>query len=561
MNAIDMSDLALEEMSSGDHQNKIYQLLWVQHYILGESRFYVHFKPLIKEDRYFVAKLKPEQLNLYTIGAFYRNGYLLEDPQAIGEVLTISIESKERNPIVRIKELIPHDFYDLRAPTPINFSWDQRCVVVEEKNQQVIIPCCILGATYYFRSASMRQHLFERNLEALYSPGSIKVRDRKAEIHLTNFARDNDAAEIIRFAKDPIARKHWNELTDRLRVTAIHNSEHKSNHLPIIADFPVAQRITIRARVIIKTDPSTGRERILVLDIIDEDSAYAFDMVTIIRDGKKKKSLNVTRRAKSYRTDRKLRPTTPTNALKTIIILNKQLPGNPNKKQMTIKKEYLPQTSTDTNIEGARTEQTKAFVGISLDAAAECGDPGNRHGETVSDESPKENPLDKDCPLLMSFSALVEPLEHEPEISEFSFYGGYPMPVRNTKGARGSLREYYDKEHMKRRRYSQVTFFYHMTSVSVCLIEIDQNGLKSGVSTCILISSSPDQEWTDLIQEYLNLFVKNTVIENIEKHFKKIGISYLGKKHPHDVSNESAKAWCKALLSRIENLDNTQDSD
>lgn len=550
MNAIDMSDLALEEMASGGQQDKTYQLLWVQHFILGENRFYVHFKPLTKKDPYFVVKLKPEQLNLYTPGAFYRNGYLLEHPPAMGEVCTFAVESRERNRIVRVKEFITHDFYDLRSPTPINFSWDQRCVVVENDNHQVIIPCSIIGATYYFRSASMRQHLFERNIEALYSPNSVKVEDRRAEIHLSTFAKDNDAAEIIRFATNPLARKHWNEVTDSLRVTAQHPGGNREAHLPFVADLPVAQRITITARVIKRTDPATERERILVLDILDEDSSYAFETVTIIRDEKETRTVNVTKRAKSYRTNRRLRPTIPTNALKTIIILNKQLPGNPNKDHMTIKKEYIAQATSDTGKEVAKTEQTNASVGVSLEAAERCGDRGSRHGETVSDKPPQENTFDKDCPSLISFSTLVKPLSCEPDISEFSFYGAYPMPVRTRLRVRGSLREYYDKEHQKRRRYSQATFIYRARSVS--LIEIDQKGLSSGVSTCILVSPNPAQIWEDAIEKYLNSFINNTVIEDIEEQFTIMGIRYFRKKHPHDTSSDSAKAWRKAVLNKIE---------
>lgn len=561
MNLIDMNDLVLEEMSQGAHKNKVFQLLWVQYFLPSEGRFYVQFKPLDKNARVLPIKLKPEQLNLYTPGGYYCNGLLLSDPPPVGHNEILDVVSQNRNEHGLVKDLVPADLYDLSSPFPRNFSLEQKCIVINDDSRQYIFPCFLLGATYYFRSASMRQHLLTNNLKALYETSrtnEIKIENGHAQIHLTHFAKDNDVADILRFATNPLAHRHWEEVTNAMRLATINNKD--PDRISLFADFPVSQRISIKARMVKTTDPATGKEKILVLDILEEDSAFAFDRVTIFRQGSERKEFSLKKRVKSYRTVRTLSKTASANNLASVQILNAALAGNPHKAQMIIQKEILSSPEHTGDKAFPLISQGEDGVTISLEDSERESAERVRHGEVVPEEPSAEPTQEKKSTTFRDFNALLESLREDVRIANFFWRGEAPILPRAKVNARGSLREYYDKKRQKTRRYSAASFFYKETSVSVCLIEIDQAGLQTGFSTCVLISPKKHFNWTSHIQDYLNWFVDNERFIDIESHFKAKHVCYFGKKHPPiettpipspEQVKEVAMAWKDTLLKMI----------
>lgn len=478
--------------------------------------------------------------------------------------MDLKIRSLARNPLRTVFEAFTDAHYDLRHDNP-KYSKEQWCRVFETGSQEIIFPCFVIGAAYYFLSASMRIQLLSQNIEGLYYPGSIKINEqvREASIKLKNNASDEDAADIVRFATDTNARKHWEDIVNNLRKTQFKQPKHEQFvSIPFIADFPTAEELEIKARVKRFKDPSSGKEKILVLEMLEENSSFQFDHLTIYRDDKEPRRIDVTKRARSVRTSNTITRRIPTTELAAVVIENTHLVINPNKEEMIIIKEYV----VGRGKEMISVPVVTGGIGsadLSLALAERDGDPDVRHGsvrgvlpkkneEKDENEGKEEKDIRiKDCFTLQDFQEMVALFTAEnAEVHNLQIHGPYLMPVNATSGTKGTLKEYYDKKHTRRRMFLYVTFAYK--GKDACIIEIDQNGLSGGSSTYGLVSDDGNYAYTkELVDEMLKLYVSNKTIKSIEADFSEKGLRFVHKKHPVGKGEKDYKAWRERLLERI----------
>lgn len=561
-----LSSLQLESMTDPPNKDKLFRLIWIQNLCPTNNPFFFGlFKHTAPKGKYLLAKIVPESLSLYAPGAFFFNGYRISIPKAEGEIMDLKICSLARNPLKTVFEAFTDTHYDLRHDNP-KYSKEQWCRVFETGSQEIIFPCFVIGAAYYFLSASMRIQLLSQNIEGLYYPGSIKINEqtREASIKLKNNASDEDAADIVRFSTDRNARKHWEDIVNNLRKTRFKQSKPEQFvSMPFIADFPTAEELEIKARVKRFKDPSSGKEKILVLEMLEENSSLQFDYLTIYRDDKEPRRIDVTKRARAVRTSNTVTRRIPTTELAAAVIENTHLVINPNKEEMIVIKEY---------VEGGDKEMISVPVvtggvgsaDLSLASAERDGDPDVRHGsvrgvptEEKKEEDEKEEEKDekevrvKDCFTLQDFQEMVALLTAEnAEVHNLQIHGPYLMPVNATSGTKGTLKEYYDKKHTRRRMFLYVTFAYE--GKDACIIEIDQNGLPGGSSTYVLVSDAGNYTYTkELVEGMLKLYVSNKTIKSIEANFSEKGLRFVHKKHPAGKGERDYKAWRERLLERI----------
>jgi hypothetical protein len=545
----DLSSIAIEEMQEGENKDKIFRLIWVQNLDMSDHRFRVLFKLAEPDGKYLMAKIAPEQLFVYAPGAYYINGQRLENPQEEGEDLPLSFEALERNSVRTVGKAFSDDLYDLRHHR-IAYSKFQYCVVIDTGMRELIFPCFVLGAAFYFTSASMCRQLFAQALEGLYEPGSIHVdsETRHASIFLKANAADGDAADIVRFAKDSNAKKKWEGIVHNLR-RQIHKGKRDMN-VPLIADFPVPAKLTMTVRAVRRSYPELGKEKVLILEILKENSPFDFDKLTIERINMPPREVDVTRRTNERMTTRVTTVRVPTSGLAGADIRNTEPPKNIHKSDMVIEKKYVGEEKDSVLV--PTTGGGEGEADLSLSDSANDGDAGVRHGEVKPPDLQKPEVRHKECFSLKDFRDMVMPLPNEEGVQDFQIIGPLAMPRRIGKNIKGSRREFCDRGHTIGRKYLRVTFTYK--SISACLIEVDQNALLSPTATYVFLLPDRRSISHDEVRKFLDMFVNRDMVELMGDHFRNKGFIFFGKKHPLDKKDELYQMWRHALLRRIEGL-------
>ncbi len=557
----DLSSITIEKLQEGKNRDKIFRLIWIQNLDLSDYQFWVLFKLDEPNGRYVTTKVAPEHISLYTPGAYYLNGQRLEYPLAMGESIRISLETFQRNPLKLVSHAFTDDLYDLRHSS-VTYSRSQYCVVIETEDAEFIFPCFLLGAVFYFSSASMRRQLFAQSLEGLYEPNSIHVNPitRRAKIHLKPNAADSDAADIIRFETNANANKQWLAIVNRLRKLQPQRriekmKERVDTNFPIVVDFPVAAKLSLIVRAVSRFDFVKNKHMILVLDIEEENSPFDFDKYTRIRTiGSLLIKEEVQQMSTRRRTSNVLTVRVPSPDLTSVELRNPEPVKNINKRAMTIENQY-EEDSERIGPNAPRKVHADGKTDISLRDTSPDGDAGARHGEIMPPELAKKEVHYKECFTLKDFHDMIIPLVREDDVEDFKMIGPVAMPRRTGDHLKGSLWEYTDKEHTISRKYLAMTLVFK--SIHVCLIEIDQNGLPSPTATYVFISSASAQMSLQEVWEFLEMVVNREIIEAISAKFLSRGYVLYAKKHPEKKIDEYYRGWRKNLLKRIELLTGT----
>ena len=152
----------------------------------------------------------------------------------------------------------------------------------------------LIGAAFYFLSTSMRIQLLSQNLKGLYYPDTVTLNEKtkEASIKLKSNAADDDAKDIVRFITDKNAGKHWDEVVNNIRKMQFSKPKNETFvSVQFMADFPTAEDLEITVRAIRRKDPSSGKEKVLVLEMLNENSSFQFNWLTTYRDKKSRSAL------------------------------------------------------------------------------------------------------------------------------------------------------------------------------------------------------------------------------------------------------------------------------
>lgn len=548
-------------MSDDKNKDKIFKLIWIQSInVSTPQNFYKALFRDIDKGFYLQQKIFPEELAVCTLGTYYKNDTLLTELPPDGETFEIDIETKKDNLIKKIEQVISNDEYNLThyyegKNMTIDYTQDNKrqfCVVIENEKQKVIFPCHVIGTTFYFTSTSMREHIFAQNLNALLYKAAIDKKTRKAMIWLKPGAANNDAAGILRFYGSEVARKKWYSIKNSLRKTS---SEVKT-FSPIIIDFPVEQALHMTVRGLSFPDQQSGKEKILVFDILKENSSFDFDDIEIIRDESERvqpEGAKKTRTVRAYKTSNTLKIKVPTSKLSHADIKAYVGERNTNIPNMKVTRKY---TRKGKNSDIVRVEEGWEAVDISLLPPETSGDKGTRPGEEVQEPEEREPKEAKDAFTLEDFKSMVQYLKNERDVHDFILNGPSSIPLRDAENPDYlySFREVCDKETNERRQYMSVNFTYK--GHHVCVIEIDQTNLPAGCASYGLVVKG-GRDFNNDVTAFLKDFVWYKRVFAIRKAVEGKKIQFLSKHHPIGKTEKYYKGWCEELLWRIEHLENS----
>ena len=531
-------------------KDRIFKLLWIQSLKVTPlgNRFTVLFKD-IKSDMHLIDLVNPECLWYYTVGAYYKNNHKVSRIPSEGDTMDIAVTSTRNNKILKIRQVIKDAEYALNQTFMgakglndcSNYNKEQFCVVLENAQQEVIFPCALIGATYYFLSSSMKDQIFAQNLQGLYEtvefdPANI----RKALIKMKPGSADSDAPHIVRFHKNEFAKQRWNAIGNNFRNEI---NRYSKTHVRFIADFPIRETFNMTVRGL-RIAHLNDREKILVFDIVEEHSTFDFDDLEIVRNeyevGTAPRIDDVIR-TKAHITSDSLVNKAPSSLLATASINMLMPEKNPNISKMNKTKTYIAQKGGDIH----HTFQRDSSVDISVSSNTEDGEVDVRRGHMQrQDKEVKE----KECFNLDDFKKMIGHLQGD-DIDMVQVNGPFKMPQRKNRKYRTiSLREVYGKGDKGQREYLTVTFV--CAEYYVCLIEIDQNMLPNGSATYVLASKGSHNFAAD-IDEFLEAFVKYEGIKKISKEIEGKGIRCLSKNHPVKKEDKFYENWCEDLLMRI----------
>lgn len=539
------------DISGSEFKDKILMLYWIQGISAKPpDNYYEVLFQVCQSNKYVKTNIFPEYSP--SLGTFYKNGREYGVEQPIGQKISISIdESKRKNTIKRISQIIYDTEYNLNTPNILNGEKRyvnimknklQYCIVFENSSQVIIFPCSVIGARYYFTSTAMRRQIFAHHLDGLYE-GPININDDgEAKIIIKSGVPDSDAKYIILFAKDEYAKKQWLALKNNLlkEKKLLIQAGRDSSVIPLFIDFPFAQTMNMDVRVL--RFKNNYKEKILVLEILKERaSIFNFKKITLIRREHRKAINTKVIMLEDCKTADSITTKEPAYNLKPIKIKNIG-EDNIEELQIEIQKEYLPPKDSETIAMFKRGNQK---IDVSSAQPHISGDTSTRFGlvERVTEE---DNLRNKEVFTLDDFVEMVKGLKFIDGVTDFLINPKSYIPLRGKKIL--SLKEYYDKENKKRRLFIHVTFDYK--GYSVCLVEIDQNKLPSGTSTYILVSGKGSFDYED-VKSLLRLYVNNTEIEDIVKEFSRQDIRFLCKNHPKAKKEELYERWRRTLLQKI----------
>jgi len=345
--------------------------------------------------KYLSDFLPPELLSYYTVGSYYREGHLLKNFRPEGKTTDIIVEATTYNKIRPISSVINDSEYnlthsDITEDGHRDFSDDnkkQLCVVFDNPERIIIFPCFVVGAAFYFLSTSMRQHVFARNLNRLCE-AKHRINDEIVVIKLTLRARNEDAKRIARFTLDGYGVNRWNSISDYIRKEKRRGA---GSHIAPKIDFPVRQVLHMKVRGL--TIPATynQKEKILVFDIISEDSEFSFNELEVIRDESESvdfdESSEVAVPTHTHRTSNRL-----VNKMSSINLAISRILNTLPDKNVNIKKIKVEYRSVQHPVGGGLPrvkEEGEDSVDLSVQEAICTGDEGTRHGDVV--HLPKED--------------------------------------------------------------------------------------------------------------------------------------------------------------------------
>jgi hypothetical protein len=542
-------------MSHPREKGRVFRLLWVIGLVSNHSKCFVTLAFQHTNSKYvLVDTIPPELLSYCTVGAYYSEGRRWNIRKPDGTSLPFTINSDENNCIIPTADAFSDKEYDLslkgKLPDFSNAFKNQQCFVQQLNDFKVVIPCFVLVSTYYFKSTSLREAVLSRKMESLFQECSLDHESKHAEIYLKPAGNIGDAKNIVRFVHDDFARSKINLCKDYLYAYR------ESSHRPIKADFPVKQKIDIKARGLLTTG-NDGGKTFIVFQFEKENSAYPFDTIEIKHDMPENEEPTDEPRQGDYpKSSRK-----PGNRLNT-----KHASDN-------IVRQLLESSDHIENENAKAIKETNTVIKIPLEDdkkpwyehSDEVPELSTQPGSTKDTNTAGASIREKDeqerehlVSTLDNFKIFADSLRDftftiksgEAEVSGKIVGYNYVEKIvwKRDYVKRLSKKESYDNSQSNRRKCAYVTFSCH--GKNVCLVEIDQAGMTgSGLSTVVLISDAEIR--LKAAESVVKGFVLHITLEKRSEELKSQNIHLKTKKHPSTYDEAAQISWRAKLIGKI----------
>lgn len=530
------------------HRDRVFRLVWIADLDLTSFHCYISvlFKN-IKTNFYIEDVIPPELLHYCSVGSYFQNGKKIKD-LIDGTTTQFEILTGTNTKLVEANEAFTDTEYDLSYENPKaksrfieNYAFRskrQYCLVFDTGDMTVIIPCAVIAGSYYLRSTSLREAIFSMKLERLYEAFRFDSDSKSAMILMRQRASDVDAKHIARFLASQYAMKQVDAIRNRIST--------KGNEDRIIADFPVEQKLTIKARGRLTTS-AEGRKTFIVFEILKENSAYPFKTLEIARWEKQRSSQDTGSKpfpVPNSKPSEQLTPKKPARKYMSRTVQGDIEIENPNDEGIKqVKISLQPEVDDASNV--PEFERSEEEVDLSPQPET-SGDDRVARGNVKQKEENEEKKPDYQMSL-EEFEQMVRPLENEDGVTSFTMRRQL-IWIRSRIGFCLSLRESYDRTKTNRRQTAIITF--QIRGRNVCICEVDQTKIPgSGCSTYILTSDKAIDD--EAVETLMSGYVTSQPLGSTSAELLQNGVKLETKYHPKSSGEDDQMAWRKRVMRML----------
>ena len=530
-----------------------------------------------EKDWCILEELYPEFLRFFTIGkTYYYAGNSGKFPKiaTIPSDLTmeriLNIELNPEKMQVRNageKGVIPSKLYDLRnyafysnkrgEETDFTEEIKHQSVVITYYNDyEIITPSFVISPIFYFTSSRMRKKLFSSGFKfsSLYhdiGKDEHRVPFIKAKIGIPEF----DIPFVYYFATN----KYASNQAEKIRLDIVSQGIrpfYKSTHVPVKLLFPFNHsiRAKVRGRVCDEC------RKILVEEIQDFYSKDLFGFDEIIEEysyvrGKNKNVIHLTTNSKDYmvaynRTPKKKRsyPKSIEDVYEIFRWQQEEYRQNVAVLHKNVGEEEGKLSNAD-NI-SYRNEGAKRSRVLTFDASPHYRDKNakpaelNRKMEQASSNSDEGRQFN-----LNDFEEMVSGLRNL-GLDSVRMHKEMELPIKNIR--LNNEKAYYKNGTVRKFSIVDISLNDDGQILHATLVEIDQSGLKKGISTFAIVWLSNFEKYTQIINSLLLFYLQRNkflIIQDILK--RDYNVNLIRKNHPKEKSHEFYTNWCNKLVKKI----------
>lgn len=524
------------------------EIVAVSDFKIKTSPFY--FKVIFKctnsngKDRYPVAEMPPEELHKrYKVGSkfFQKNQIGYGD-----DVFVASYEIDNRILLKRYKIRDVISAADKKVITDEKieeYLLKQNCYYIHYEEYDLIIPHYTIANHFHFKSSALKDAILNNTFNYLYFPNSFKrIDEKKVEIRVKSKANQSDLKTICNFLENKFSFETFKYyLGQRAKLSK------KQEFVGIEALFPYQDIFNIKT--LSKQINTTGKPKILVLGIYQDDYKYNFEKIDYLID----KSIDINSINIGKLPFSKEKPSFSTGR-----IINKA----PSSKYVTHNKVFIETDFADLD----DTELNPIFIGEntnrpiipkdidksvsgSFEEAVNGGDE-NLQQTKSSAISQGGNKTESELFNIEDFKTLFNSLKNHKDVSD-----GYMsellelVPKESDKGRRPA--KYYI-EQTALRKYIYGSFRFK--GLNIGFLELEHSKSWTNISTWFFIFKNENNNIdvnfvNNIVADYLTT---DNTLEDIEKSLKLKNIIFFRKTHPSDITKEKEVFdWIKRLLTVI----------
>lgn len=447
-------------------------------------------------------------------------------------------------------------------------SQEQRLLEYMDLEGNVILfPSYVIAQYYYFRSSSMTKQVMakyitnETALKGLYE-SYRRDEEGNASIVLKPNAGSRDGAEIFRFvvnkyANDNFHRVYKDLVKSKMEIDAVLKKMKITSHnntAALSALFPFHNLAYFRYKGVRLSDG-----RILVLEILAENSEYPFQSLTVYKQSKKLGAkpikLGKTHNTLDSKLSNVINDKTPSNIFTPFDIYSEpKEDGRIDLKDKDITYEILDSDEEVDDIQ--TTDEIDYETDVSFTESESSGDIETAHAEIETDAFNKPDGWDeKERPGLEAFLVMLEVAQSKAEEkgAKFNYFvdDEQMLPQKPTydKSRKQWLKSLLD-DNVTPRAYSCAYIYFN--GKNVCVIDVERDKRVKGLSILVLTMNNNVPISDRLIKNILVDFVTESGawLQNIAVNtFKNKTIN-----HPDDITESSINSWANRLLKAIKTI-------
>lgn len=572
-----MSELTYSELNVEAFPEGEYSIIWYNNINKYKSKTRDYFVKLVLENIQ-TGELKALDRNIKEIPALPLGSIIMNKKltlQKQGELYNFTFQLNNPQQLIKVPSKFfqePIEYFKKLDRKKISLSngneysvgyhsSSQQGLLLLSEDRSVFFPSYVIAQYFYFRSSSLikqimsYQHKHGDAVKGLYR--SIE-RDEygNTKILLLPGSSPDDAPEILRFSEiNPYGNKLFHQIYNDLVDSHLKNKKfyeekgwgYPYNSAVLRTNFPVLGNINMTFRGIQLTN-----NEYLALEIIQENSVYPFDTLTIFRESPKRKDkiipegMITTNRFRSQDITKNVNDLTPNTMFEHIQVSNDaQEDGRMDLKDKRIVYEKI-KIESDAELTKI-TEDINAPVNLNSDHEESNGDDRTTQINPSYDGDILESTnVDREVPDLDDFKIMLYYASQQYENFSYTLSSHMTMPVPGKKGKKQWIRAYLTTG--ERRSYMTATINYQ--GKMYCAIEIEKDPRIIRASTLILRMDDFSKVPDDLIRSILLNYVE------MERHWlygiEPDNYSSATLMHPRDTKEDSINKWTDRFIIALQ---------